>query len=59
MGMVRGTMATRFLLQLSRFARSAQGRRVAEEAKRLARDPATRKRIDEARRRVMSQGGRR
>jgi hypothetical protein len=49
-------MPTRFLTQLARFARSPQGRRVAEEAKRLAKDPATRKRIDEARRRIMSRG---
>jgi hypothetical protein len=49
-------MPTRFLKQLSRLARSPEGRRLAEEAKRLAKDPATRTRIDEARRRVMSRG---
>jgi hypothetical protein len=34
------------------FARSAQGRRVMDEAKRLAREPAMRRRIEEARRRL-------
>jgi len=50
-------MATRFLTQFVRFARSPQGRKVAEEAKRLARDPATRRRIDDARRRMMKPRG--
>jgi hypothetical protein len=50
-------MATRFLRQLADFARSPQGRRVATEAKRLASDPGTRRRIDEARRRLMRRGG--
>lgn len=41
-----------FLNKLTEFARSAQGRKVTSEAKRLAKDPATRRRIDEARRRL-------
>jgi hypothetical protein len=49
-------MSTRFLQQVAKLARSAEGRRVADEAKRLARDPKTRERIDEARRRVMRSG---
>jgi hypothetical protein len=49
-----GTMSTRFLQQVTKFARSPQGRRVAEEAKRLAKDPETRRRIDEARRRLVA-----
>jgi hypothetical protein len=51
-------MATRFLQQIAKFARSPQGRKVAEEAKRLAKDPATRRRIEDARRRVMKRGSR-
>jgi hypothetical protein len=50
-------MATPFLRQIAKFARSPQGRKVAEEAKRLAKDPATRRRIDDARKRVMARGG--
>ena len=34
------------------FARSSQGRRVVNEAKRLARDPGMRRRIELARRRL-------
>jgi hypothetical protein len=49
-------MASPFLKQLAHLARSPQGRRVATEAKRLASDPATRRRIDEARRRLMKRG---
>jgi hypothetical protein len=44
--------------RIGRFARSPQGRRVVAEAKRLARDPKRREQIDEARRRLMSRGGR-
>jgi hypothetical protein len=49
-------MSTRFLQQISKFARGPEGRRVAEEAKRLAKDPRTRRRIDEARKRVIGRG---
>jgi hypothetical protein len=49
-------MTTRFMQQIAQFARSPQGRKLADEAKRLARDPKTRRRIDEARRRVMGRG---
>jgi hypothetical protein len=49
-------MSTRFLEQVTKLARSPQGRRVAEEAKRLAKDPNTRARIDEARRRLTHSG---
>jgi hypothetical protein len=56
-GDAAGTMATRFLRQIADFARSPQGRKVATEAKRLASDPGTRRRIDEARRRLMKRGG--
>jgi hypothetical protein len=51
-------MATRFLQQIAKFARGPQGRKVADEAKRLAKDPATRRKIDDARRRVMKGGSR-
>ena len=45
-------MTTRFLQQVRQIARGPEGRRVTEEAKRLARDPRTRARIDEARKRL-------
>jgi hypothetical protein len=49
-------MATPFLKRLSQIARSPQGRKVVVEAKRLSHDPATRRKIDEARRQVMRRG---
>ncbi|MCW2986267.1 MAG: hypothetical protein JWR63_3837 [Conexibacter sp.] len=45
-------MTTRFLQQVRELARGPQGRRITEEAKRLAHDPRTRARIDEARKRL-------
>jgi hypothetical protein len=45
-------MATRFLQQVRKIAQGPEGRRITEEAKRLARDPRTRARIDEARKRL-------
>jgi hypothetical protein len=50
-------MGSPFLKQLANFARSPQGRKVATEAKKLASDPAARRRIDDARRRMMKRGG--
>jgi hypothetical protein len=49
-------MATPFTKRLAQFARSPQGRKVVDEAKRLARDPATRRRIEDARRQLMRRG---
>lgn len=37
--------------KISRFARSPEGRRLAGQAAKLARDPKTRRRIDDMRRR--------
>jgi hypothetical protein len=45
-------MSTPFLKQVRRLARSPEGRRVADEAKRLSHDPRVKARIDEARRRL-------
>jgi hypothetical protein len=45
-------MTTRFLQQVRQFARGPEGRRLTTEAKRLAKDPRTRARIDEARKRL-------
>jgi hypothetical protein len=45
-------MTTRFLQHVRELARGPEGRRITEEAKRLARDPRTRARIDEARNRL-------
>ncbi|HEY4099040.1 MAG TPA: hypothetical protein VGM33_26170 [Baekduia sp.] len=49
-------MSTRFLEQVTKIARGPQGRRVADEAKRLAKDPRTKARIEEARRRLAHRG---
>lgn len=40
--------------RISKFARSPQGRKIAGEAARLARDPATRKRVTDAAARLRS-----
>jgi hypothetical protein len=45
-------MATRFLQQVRKVARGPEGRRITDEAKRLAHDLRTRARIDEARKRL-------
>jgi hypothetical protein len=45
-------MTTRFLQQVRQVARGPEGRRLTDEAKRLSRDPRTRARIDEARKRL-------
>jgi hypothetical protein len=50
-------MSTRFLQQVKQFASSPQGRKLTTEAKRLAKDPRTRARIDEARKRLSSGRG--
>jgi hypothetical protein len=47
-------MAPSFMDRVRRFATSPEGRRVFREAKRVAKDPATRKRITDARRRLSS-----
>jgi hypothetical protein len=40
--------------KVTRFARSPEGRRAVERAQRLARDPRTKRRITEARKRLAS-----
>jgi hypothetical protein len=42
--------------QLSKFARSNQGRKLFAQAKKVASDPATRRKIDDARRRLATRG---
>ena len=42
--------------RISKFARSPQGRKIAGEAARLARDPATRKRVTDAAARLRKRG---
>jgi hypothetical protein len=39
--------------RIQRFAKSEQGRKLTSDAQRIARDPKTRSRIDEARRKLM------
>ena len=50
-------MSTPFLQQVRKLARGPEGRRLTEEAKRLAKDPRTRARIDEARKRLAAHRG--
>jgi hypothetical protein len=49
-------MPTHFKQQIRQIARGPEGRRIAEEAKRLARDPRTHARIEEARKRLAGHG---
>ena len=42
--------------RVSRFARSPQGRKAMDNARNLARDPRTRRRIEEARARLTKRG---
>ena len=46
-----------FMQRLQKLASSPQGRRVIDEAKRLAKDPARRKQLDDLRRRLSGTGG--
>ena len=43
--------------RISKFARSPQGRKLAGEAARLARDPATRRKVTDAAGRLRNRGG--
>ena len=43
--------------KISRFARSPQGRKLADKAMTAAKDPKTRKQIDEARRKLAARRG--
>jgi hypothetical protein len=43
--------------KLAQLARSPQGRKLMSEAQRLAKDPKTRAKIDDARTKIMSRGG--
>jgi hypothetical protein len=51
-GEFKSRMPTHFKQQVRQIARGPEGRRIAEEAKRLARDPRMHARIDEARKRL-------
>ena len=42
--------------KLTTFARSPQGRKAMSEAQRMAKDPKTKKQIDDVRRRLTSRG---
>jgi hypothetical protein len=50
-------MSTRFKQQVRQIARGPEGRRIAEEAKRLTRDPRMHARIEEARKRLAGHRG--
>jgi hypothetical protein len=41
------------LNKLTTFARSPQGRKLAQQAKKVAQDPATKRKIEDARQRLM------
>jgi hypothetical protein len=47
------------LSRVAQFARSPQGRRLAGQATRAARDPRTRRQIEHVRQRLTERGGRR
>jgi hypothetical protein len=42
--------------RISKFARSPQGRKLTDDAKRAASDPKNRRRLDDVRKRLMSRG---
>jgi hypothetical protein len=44
--------------QIQKFARSPQGKKAMDEAKRMAKDPKTRQQLDDVRKRFGSKGGR-
>ena len=44
--------------KVAKFARSPQGRRMADQAVRAARDPKTKRQIESVRARLMRKGGR-
>jgi hypothetical protein len=47
-----------FMSQISKFARSPQGKKAMDEAKRLAKDPKNRQQLDEVRKRFGQKAGR-
>ena len=49
-------MTPSLLSRVAKFARSPQGRRLADSAVRTARDPKTRRQIDQVRRRLVQRG---
>jgi hypothetical protein len=51
-------MSPSLLNRVAQFARSPQGRRLANNAVRAARDPKTRRQIEHVRARLMKRGGR-
>ena len=52
-------MSPSLLNRVAQLARSPQGRRMADQAVRAARDPKTRRQIEQVRSRLMARGGRR
>jgi hypothetical protein len=50
-------MPSPLLRKLQDLASGPQGRKAVAEAKRLAKDPETRRKIDDARRKLMNRGG--
>ena len=51
-------MSPSLLNKVAQFARSPQGRRLANTAARAARDPKTRRQVEQVRARLMQRGGR-
>ncbi len=51
-------MSPSLLNRVAQLARSPQGRRLAGQATRAARDPRTRRQIEQVRARLMQRGGR-
>jgi hypothetical protein len=52
-------MSPSLLSKVAQFARSPQGRRLAGQATRAARDPKTRRQVEQVRRRLTERGGKR
>ena len=51
-------MSPSLMSKVAQFARSPQGRRIAGQATRAARDPRTRRQLEQVRRRLTQRGGR-
>ncbi len=50
-------MSPSLMSKVAQFARSPQGRRLADTAVRRARDPKTRRQVEQVRARLMKRGG--
>jgi hypothetical protein len=56
-GHITGAMSPSLVSRVATFARSPQGRRLTEQARRTAKDPRTRARIEQVRARLAKRAG--